>query len=261
MRARGYSLLELMIAITIGLFLIGGLLTLTNAMKRTTRIEDNLTLLQDNERLAINLMSDVIQVAGYFPSPVGGKTARSEFGAIAANQNNTTAGGLAMSAGQTILGAPGPSGADAVTVRYESSGTDNVLNCAGQGYTAAVGIISTFQLDGAGNLDCYTTTYTPPATGFTAPALSVLVGGGQSGVQNLGIAYGVQSNPNSGTTSIDAYLTAAAVTANNLWNSVYSVRITYTMLSPACATASATPVPVKCTLTQTIAIMNKAGIH
>jgi len=179
MRTRGYSLLELMIAITIGLFLIGGLLTLTNAMKRTTGIEDNLTLLQDNERLAINLMSDV-----------------TEFGAVAANNtSNMTAGGLAMSAGQTILGATGPNGGDAVTVRYESSGTDNVLNCAGQASTAAVGIISTFQLDGAGNLDCFTTTYTPPATGFTTPALSVLVGGGQSGVQNLSISYGVQRIP------------------------------------------------------------------
>jgi len=204
----------------------------------------------------------VIQAAGYFPSPVGGKTARTEFGAVAANNtSNMTAGGLAMSAGQTILGATGPNGGDAVTVRYESSGTDNVLNCAGQASTAAVGIISTFQLDGAGNLDCFTTTYTPPATGFTTPALSVLVGGGQSGVQNLSISYGVQSNPNSGTTSIDAYLPASAVTANNLWSSVYSVRITYTMLSPACGPASAAKVPVKCSLTQTIAIMNKAGIH
>jgi hypothetical protein len=230
----------------------------------------------------------VIQEAGYYPSPIGTKTARSEFGAIGANAAITVSG-LAMSAGQTILGAGGVNGSDAVTVRYETSGSDNVVDCAGQAYpgAAATGIVNTFQLDGAGNLACYTTTYAPPAPTLKEPTYEHLLvsnggqttGGGRSGIQYLDIQYGVQSNPNSGNTSIDAYLKAADVSANNLWNSVYSVRITYRMLSTSdlkvggdprvtqlCPTVADTDaglqsLPPKCSITQTIAIMNKAGIH
>lgn len=286
MRARGYTLLELMIAIAIGLLLVAGLMTITNAMKHTTGTENNLTLLQDNQRMAITLMSDTIQEAGYFPAPLGGKTGSTEFGAVPVNASNITAGGLPMSAGQAIVGASAGDGQDAVSVRYETSGADNVLDCAGKAYTTTLGIIDTFQLDGAGNFACYTTTYAPPSPGATAtPVKNVLVsstgqtiGGGQSGIQYVTITYGVQSNLNSGVTSIDAYLPASAVTANNLWPYVYSMRVTFTMLStsdvqpsavaktnyqlcPSVAYADLATLPAKCSITHTISIMNKAGIH
>ena len=63
----GFTLVELMIAILIGLFLTGGLLTLTGAMKRTGKVQTGLDLLHDNQRLASTIMTDVIQSAGYFP--------------------------------------------------------------------------------------------------------------------------------------------------------------------------------------------------
>ena len=45
---RGFTLIELMVAILIGLFLIGGLLTLVQAMKRTSTMQSGLSQLQDN---------------------------------------------------------------------------------------------------------------------------------------------------------------------------------------------------------------------
>ena len=68
-RQFGFTLIELMVAILIGLFLIGGLLTLVGAMKRTGGIQDNLTQMQDNERLAMTLLTDTVQSAGYYPDP------------------------------------------------------------------------------------------------------------------------------------------------------------------------------------------------
>ena len=69
-RIRGFTLAELMIAVLIGLFLTAGLLTLVQAMKRTTASQSGLSQLQDNERMAMSLIANVVQSAGYYPNPM-----------------------------------------------------------------------------------------------------------------------------------------------------------------------------------------------
>jgi type IV pilus assembly protein PilW len=66
-REHGYTLLELMIAILIALFLLAGLLTLAMGTRKTSTTQSQLAQLQDNERIAMTLMTNVIQQAGYFP--------------------------------------------------------------------------------------------------------------------------------------------------------------------------------------------------
>src|ERR1700679_1526483 len=65
----GFTLVELSVATLIGLFLLGGLLTLVQDMRRTFGNQNQLGQLQDNERLAMTIITDVIQSAGYFPYP------------------------------------------------------------------------------------------------------------------------------------------------------------------------------------------------
>src|SRR5471032_483186 len=68
-RQQGFTLVELSIAVLIGLFLLGGLLTLVQDMRRTFGNQNQLSQLQDSERLAMTLITDVIQAAGYYPDP------------------------------------------------------------------------------------------------------------------------------------------------------------------------------------------------
>jgi hypothetical protein len=69
----------MMVAILIGLFLTGGLLTLVVAMKRTSTNQSGLSQLQDNERMAMQLVTDVVKSTGYYPSPLT-NSAASQFG-------------------------------------------------------------------------------------------------------------------------------------------------------------------------------------
>ena len=64
----GFTLIELSVAVLIGLFLLAGLLTLVQDMRRTfgTRTASQL---QDSQRLAMTLITDVVQSAGYYPDP------------------------------------------------------------------------------------------------------------------------------------------------------------------------------------------------
>ena len=68
-RQQGFTLLEIMIAMAIGLFLVGALLTIVQSNKAVFLNQNQLVQLQDSERMAMTLMAEVIQEAGYFPDP------------------------------------------------------------------------------------------------------------------------------------------------------------------------------------------------
>lgn len=237
--ARGFTLIELMIALLIGLFLIGGLLTLVGGMKRTSGIQTGLSNLQDNERLAMSLITDVIQSAGYYPNPVV-NTSISEFPIAGAY---TQAGQSIVGTGAGTAAAPG----DSITVRYATSGADNVLDCSGNTSTVAATIVNQFSVDNSGNLQCQLTVNSGPVQ--VIPLVS--------GVQNLQILYGVQTNPSAGTSSIDAYLDATQVAAGNYWGNVISVQIDLTFVNPLFGQPGQTSSTVS--FRRVIAVMNMAG--
>lgn len=253
----GFTLIELMIAILIGLFLVGGLLTLTSAMKRTSLIQGDLGQLHDTERLSLSLMADVIQSSGFFtfPSPPGATTAATTF-------PSGTFGGTTWLAAQTISGTDGGTAnaqTDTVSVRYTSAGGDGVLNCIGGTVAAATSWVAQFQVDGAGNLQCLLTT-----NGTTAATPITLA----SGVQYMQILYGVQTNTAAATFSVDTYLTATQVTAggHNYWPNVISVQVRLWFVNPlycstSCRGSQQTTQPATIAMSRTIALMNKAGVN
>ncbi len=241
---RGFTLIELSVALLIGLFLIGGLLTLVQAMKRTSTVQSGLSQLQDSERMAMQLITDVVQTTGYFPDPVN-NTAATEFTPVGAFAQGQALYGTGMGIG---LG-------DTIAVRFETSGSDNLIDCRGNVHNGPSKLLltSVFGLDANGDLQCTLTVGANPATTFT------LV----SGLTNITILYGVQSNSASGNNSIDAYLNANLVNALNLWPEVYSVQVALTFTNPLYGTKNGQSTQVSPTITfrRVIDIMNKAGVN
>ena len=62
---RGLTLVELMIAMLLGLFLIGGLLQIFISSQQTYRMQEALSRLQENGRFAIDFMTRDIRLAGF----------------------------------------------------------------------------------------------------------------------------------------------------------------------------------------------------
>ena len=241
---RGFTLIELAVALLIGLFLIGGLLTLVQAMKRTNSVQNGMSQLQDSERLAMQLITDVVQTTGYFTDPQH-NTAASIFPAAGS-----------FVAGQALYGtgtASGTGTGDTILVRYATDGTDNVIDCSGNAQPTTTTLTNAFSVDANGNLQCTLTVGTGTPTTFT------LV----SGVTNIAILYGVQSNATSGNNSIDAYLTASQVSANGLWPEVYSVEVALTFKNPLYGTGNGQTTQANPTIRfeRVIDIMNKAGVN
>jgi type IV pilus assembly protein PilW len=238
---RGFTLVELMIAVTIGLFLVGGLLTLVQAMKRTTVSQSGLSQLQENERMAMTLITDVIQSSGYFVNPVI-NTAASMFTVVAP---------FTVS-GQYIVGTGAFGGAaNTITVRYMTSGTDNVINCNGGTSAVQATFVNTFSVDTVNkNLQCQLT-----VNGGAATTVALI-----NGVTNMQIYYGVQSNTSVSTNSIDAYLDSTAVTD---WTTVKSIKITLTFVNPMYGTLqgqTTVNTPATINFTRIIPVMSNTGI-
>jgi type IV pilus assembly protein PilW len=263
--ARGFSLIELMIAITISVFLIGGLLTLVQGMKRATGTQNGLSQLQDNERFATDILSDVIQATGDYPNPsvsgLSGAFAALTVVAVAQAQN------MVFAQGQTVTGVDtGTPAGSLIAVRYATGGTaappptDGLISCAGNTSATPVTFVNVFGIDANGNLQCQLTTI-DAANNKTTTTTTTLV----AGVTNLKILYGVQTYGK--YLSADAYLTAAQVTALALpspappgsvngWSLVKSVQLWLTVKNPLSGQPGQ---PASMQLLRMINVMNQVG--
>ncbi len=238
----GFTLVELMIAVTIALFLVGGLVTLVDGMKRAALSQDGMSQLQDNERMAATLMSDVIQSAGYFYNP----TVNTAASTMPVTGSFTFAGQSIVGAGAWTAAAPG----DSITVRYMTGGTnapyyDKTINCMGNTSTTPTLYTNAFSvqtISGVSYLVC----------SLNGAAVVPLV----SGVTKLQIYYGVQTNPAALTNSVDTYLDATAMTTA-YWGKVLAVKIQLTFTNPLANQAGQ---PATIVFTRVVDVMNKTGV-
>jgi type IV pilus assembly protein PilW len=222
-RQTGLTLIEMAIAMTIGLFLVAGVATMMSGTRATLTAQTNLAQLEDSERLAMTVLTDVVQAAGYFPNPKFYSSSdliiTSPFTAI----------------GQGVYGTSTTSGPDTLTVRYETASGDGTLNCVGgQNNSGATLIyVNAFSLSANGELQC-----------TLNGATTVLV----SGLQNMVIWYGVNTGTAVAPTRVDSYVKASAVTD---WTKVCSVKVQLTFKNPINTAA-----PIQ--LTRIISVMNTA---
>jgi type IV pilus assembly protein PilW len=263
----GFTLVELMVALTIGLFLVGGLLTLVQAMKSTTSTQNAMSQLQDNQRMSMQLITDVVQSSGYFVGPLT-NTQTTAFPTV---PSYTVAGPPAgatdsMTGGQTLAGTvgAGPPG-DTLTARYMTNGLtngaggDNIINCAGNTYNggASATFINTFSVVN-GNLQCFVVTTVGGVTTKSPPI--ILMGG----IYSMTVLYGVQTNTSVSNGSADTYLNASAVTAGLYWSAVKSVKVTLTFVNPLYGTLAgqteAGNIQQYVPFTRVITVMSNTGV-
>jgi type IV pilus assembly protein PilW len=237
---RGFTLVELSIAVLIGLFLLGGLLTLVQDMRRTFGAQNQLGQLQDSERLAMTLIADVVQAAGYYPDPTTQIPT-----VIFAGVPPFAAAGQTL-AGTANAAAPG----DSLSIQFLTANNDGVINCTGGTNTTGANqiFVNTFRVVANATQDLQCT------LNGAAPVTLV------SGVTNMQILYGVRANLASlYTNNVDTYMTTAQVNAGNYWPSVICVKVTLTFTNPLAATQPGQPATIP--FTRVVTVMNRAGVN
>lgn len=256
-RQCGLTLVEMMVTIAIALFLLAGVGYMLQNTRKAYTSENQLSALQDSERLSMTLITDVVQSAGYFPDP----------------NANTIDTALPVAAGppvfaseQAITGtqvATAPE--DDLSVRYMTTGSDGILTCLGTSNTAAAGTnnttytnvfsLSAADASGSRTLQCTLT----DSTGAAAIGPLPLV----NGLTNMEIWYGVKRSTTGTGNNVDTYLRANEMLTGgpngNDWLNVTSVRIRLTFLNPLAApTAPAAQKTVQ--IERVIAVMSRTGV-
>lgn len=202
-RNRGFSLVELMVAMAIGLFLTLVIAQLFLGSKQSYRTQDDMSRLQENARYAVTLLSRQLRAAGFKSDPAA--TTSVIFASPILAIQGTDGGGSAS---------------DILILRFQGSGViagaaDNtVIDCLGNAITANAMAYNRFyiQNDAANNNE--PTLYCDNTDDGVANGTPLV-----PGVENMQILFGQDG---SGDYSADRYLTAVNVT--NM-DEVVSVRV------------------------------------
>ncbi len=231
---RGFTLIEILIALLIGLFLAGALLTIVQTNRTVFGNQNKLAQLQDGERMALTMMTDVIQSAGYFPNPT-----------LNTLNNSLTIVAPFVAQGQSVYGvySATPPG-DQISIRYMTAGGDGILNCSGQSNPTGgpnTLYVNTFQVLN-NQLIC-----TMNGTQYD------LV----NGVTNLSVLYGVKANAGATGNNVDTYMNAAQVTAAGLWGSVISTLVQLTFTNPLYIANQGQPQTVN--IQRVVGLMSQTG--
>jgi type IV pilus assembly protein PilW len=244
------------VTVAIALFLLGGLLTIVQNVRQTDINQRAMSQLQDSERFALTVITDVVQAGGYLPDPVAWTPATSLL---------PVAG--TWEAGQALYGraAAAPPG-DTLQVRFRTALNDGVILCDGSTNTTP-----------AWNTHAFTNTFSvvqvagnPALSGLycqvdnlgSAAAPGILL---VAGVVNMKVYYGVKRDFTFSDYNVDTYLTAdkmcSAITVpcgSDDWSNVSSVRVILTFTNPLAAQPGQQPT---IQFERVIEVMGRAGVH
>lgn len=187
----GFTLIELMVALVLGLLVIGMLVTVYLGNMRSSQFQNGLLRVQENGRFAIDMMSRTIRMAGYEDSA-----------AVASPIKGTdTAADAALA--QTNV----QTGTDIIAVTFD--GGAGIRDCQGDLIPLGSPRTSQYVVRNDFNLVCITN------SGAGESELS-------EGVEDMQVLYGVDP---SGDGIPNHYVEAANVGVGN-WDSITSVEVT-----------------------------------
>ena len=240
-RQRGMSLIELMVAIVISLFMTTAALYMLLGMRNTFIAQDRLARLQESERLAFTLLTASLSQAGYYTNPLT-NTALTAMPATTAAVG--TGAPVALAAGQAVVGIGRGAGvgnaSDVIAAQYLTGNGDGITNCMGGTNQSGANLRVLDQWYVNNNTltcqDLVNNTYNAPVV---------------DNISAIAITYGTDTS-NQG--AVDAYLSADAVTAAMLWSRVHTVRVSIAFLDPTRSTPN-NPVALP-PVTQVISLQN-----
>lgn len=193
----GVGLIEIMIAMVLGLFLAAGFFQIMTSSKQTYKTQSALARLQADARFALQTINEHLRLAGARSSSITDKAEAFPrmppvnlpvpltFGAeqilTGANNNNVTNDGVL-------------DGTDVIAIRYQGGMNNTTRNCLGNTVAANASTVDIYYISDALKLRCRSGNQDQPLV---------------DGVENLQIQYGMAANFNPGNPQASCYLDAS----------------------------------------------------
>lgn len=224
-RQRGLSLIELMIAITLGLLLLAGITQIFLANKVTFNTTDSLSRLEENGRFAMEILAKHIRMAGY-ADPSKTDVPPPFYGECDPNNGQCIAKGLGCTASDAhcTFNAAGTA-SDRLAVYYDPPDGASDQDCVGTGHEGP--LVNVFWIandtSNGGLPSLYCRGYDPETSKWITGSSGQPVA---PGVENFQVLFGVDDTGNDLT--VDKYVKADKV---KNWATVSAVRIGLLMRS------------------------------
>ncbi len=205
-RLKGFSIVELMIAVTLGSLLLLGVTKIFVDTKSSYSLREGLSRLQENGRFAIDLVQLGLRQAGFKANSFQADDLTFLVDAV----NYGPANNNFVAAGQVVAGSEGGGvNPDTISLRFQQTNAAPLLfDCASNTPLAGTTVVNTFYVTAANTLNCI------DAAGND----QLLV----DGVENMQVLYGVDSNNDF---VADMYIPASTVAVNGDWSRVVSIRL------------------------------------
>ena len=207
-RQRGFSMIELMISLVLGLIMLGAIGAIYLSSKRTYSTTESLSRSQESARFANRFVARELRMAGY--------NTIYESGLVTKTLVFPAAGG--MVAGQVVSGVENSGGSgsiqagtDSITFRFTGNAAGPIRDCTGTTDNTALVKTAVLFVNDSNQLTCNVS----PTPGTDQPLVD--------GIVDMELEYGIDT---SGDRAADSYVNASGVTN---WLQVVSVRVTLTV--------------------------------
>ena len=241
---KGITLVELMIAMVISLFLVGGIATVYMSSKRNYQTRDQFSIMDESARVALTTLTQSLEHAGYATpaklligdyfyvagsaNPVAGSCGTLQSLSLAAIKKSATAD-AAFTSADSINRDGDNSYGDAISVRFigdqflNQDVLKSTLPAACQG--GAVSVESALVYNGF-HIDT-----SPSVKDSLGNPIPILYAAGSNknqnkqpivnGIQNMQLMYGIDTNADG---AVDKYANASSVAAGE-WQQVISIKV------------------------------------
>ncbi|MCC7220470.1 MAG: PilW family protein [Candidatus Contendobacter sp.] len=230
-RQRGLTLIEIMVALLIGVFLLAGVIQIFIVNKQTYRVQENLSRMQENGRFAIDYLNHYIRLAGYITTKSLNDIRYKDLSRnsrTGQNDGSSITSSLFNSGNKVISGTNGDglNSSDSITVRFQADppADGQMADCLGNTVSSPNGdviVANRFFLQADASNNNQPTLYCDPLQATDPTAQPVI-----SGVENMQIRYCVPAD--STDTNIGCVLAGNDVSD---WNQIQSVRVSLLLRS------------------------------
>ena len=152
----GVGLVELLVAMAIGLLLTAGIIQIFSGSRQTYRVQEDLSHIQENGRFALIQLGNIVRMAGFKTDPTDTLT----FATGAITGTETTGG------------------PDQVSVFFQGESDGTTFDCLGNPVAASATVVNTFSIN-SNSLRCASSSGTQDLV---------------ENVQDMQITYGVDAN-------------------------------------------------------------------
>jgi len=237
-KQKGLTLIEIMVALSLGLLVIASILQILSSSRQSYRLQEQSARLQENERFSAEILSKSIRLAGY-----RGNTTQPMQQAFPA-ATNFSAIDVSFEAGEVIKVVEGKEPKlDQLVLRYQGSADGGVTDCLGRRVCDYHTVVLSFHLNEDKENDLWSLRCTYEITPGRAAACSncCAADGGQApesdtqpmvaNVEDISFFFGLDSqNPDPKNRAADSYRLATDLSGAD-WNNLASVRIALLLVS------------------------------